>query len=147
LIDPRVQTLCTEYGIEIVGINRHPDIGQTRAVNTLNRIMRRHGEDHLRLVLSTLTETANNKGLLTDGLLWATSDMVRACRAVIEERAGDWLDLWDAIDVRLLQDVSTDLAGTISQRYALGGMLYERIARRFGPGAAQPDLFDDRRTP
>lgn len=79
LTDPRVQALCDELGIKIVDRHRYPEPGEARAVETLARIIRRHGEGHLRLVLSTLAETDNNEGQLDEVLFWATSDMVRAC--------------------------------------------------------------------
>lgn len=144
---PHVEAICGEFGVRIIDKQRYPEPGETRAVETLARIMRRHGEGHLRLVLTTLAETENNKGLLDEVLLWATSDLVRACGNIVETRAGDWLTCWDAMPVGELQFVTQELSGTIPQRYALAGMLYERIIRVFGPGAAQPDLFDDRRRP
>ena len=140
MIDPRVQSLCDEFSIRIVDRHRYPEIGETRATETLARIMRRHGEGHLRLVLSTLRETANNAILLDEVGLWAASDMIRACQRIVEDRAGDWLATWDAIPAGELQFICQDLAGVV-----LGGMIYERIYRRFGPNADQLDLLDDRR--
>jgi hypothetical protein len=140
-----VRRLCDEFGIAIVPKHRYPEPGQTRAVATIDRIYRRYGEDHLRLVLTTLVETANNKILLDEVGLWMASDMVLKCRPIIEDRAAEWLELWDAIPAGELQFVCQELRGVISQRFALGGMIYERIYRRFGPYADQPDLFDDRR--
>lgn len=87
LTDPRVQALCDELGIKIVDRHRYPEPGEARAVETLARIIRRHGEGHLRLVLSTLAETDNNKGQLDEVLFWAASDMVRACPEILERRA------------------------------------------------------------
>lgn len=145
MIDPRVQALCNEFGIRIIPGHRYPEIGETRAVETMARIMRRHGVDHLRLVLTTLAETANNKVLLDEVGLWMASDMVHARGA--NKIDGDWLDLWDRMPVGQLQFVAQELSGIIPQRYALGGMVFERIYREFGPDADQLDLLDDRRRP
>lgn len=145
MIDPRVQSLCDEFGIKIVDRHRYPEPGETRAVETLARIMRRYGEGHLRLVLSTLAETDNNKGQLDEVLFWAASDLVRACPEIVERRAADWLTMWDACPVGELQFIAQDLRGVVPLRFALGGMIYERVVRAFGPRASQPDLFDDRR--
>ena len=139
--------LCDEFGIGIVSKHRYPEPGETRAVATLDRICSKYGEVHLRLVLSTLVETSNNKILLDEVGLWCASDMVRKCQPIIDERAGEWLELWDAIPAGELQFVCQELRGVISQRFALGGMIYERIYRRFGPYADQAELFDDRRRP
>ncbi len=86
MIDTRVQALCDEFGIEIIPAHRYPEIGQTRAVKTILRIIRRYGEDHARWVLRTLVETSNNKALIDETGLWAASDLVRAygmiCRPI-----------------------------------------------------------------
>lgn len=140
-----VQRLCDEFGVRIVHKHRYPGPGETRAIATIDRIWRRFGEDHVRLVFTTLVETANNKILLDEVGLWMASDMVRKCQPIIENHASEWLELWDAIPAGELQFVCQDLRGVVSQRAALGGMIYERIYRRFGPFADQMELFDDRR--
>jgi len=145
LVPAHIRRLCDEFRIEIIDGHRYPEIGQTRAVETLARIYRRHGETHLRMVLTTLAETANNKALLDEVGLWMASDMV-LIRGV-DHIDSDWLDLWDRMPVGQLQYVCQDLSGLVPQRYALGGMVYERIFRRFGENADQLDLFDDMRRP
>lgn len=147
MIDPRVKALCDEFGVKIIDRHRYPDIGETRAVETLRLIIERWGIDHARLVMSTLAETANNRICLDEVGFWMTSDMVRVGRNIIEERAGDWLATWDAIPVGELQFIAQDLRGFVKQRHALGGMVYERLYKRFGPNAGQLDLLDDRRRP
>lgn len=147
MLDPNVATLCREYDIAIVARNRYPEPGQTRAPETMARIIRRHGEGHMRLVLTTLRETANNHVLLDETGMWAASDMIRAWPSVVETKAGEWLQLWDSMPVGPLQHTAQQLAGVVPVRYALGGMLHERINRRFGADRDQTDLFDDRRRP
>lgn len=144
-IPAHIQRLCDEFGIRIVDRHRYPDIGETRAVVTMDRIYRRFGEDHLRLVLLTLSETANNKALLDEVGLWMASDMIRANMAIVDLRADEWLQVWDRMPVGELQFVAQQLSGFVPQRHALGGMVYERLFRVFGPDAAQLDLLDDRR--
>lgn len=99
------------------------------------------------MVLTTLRETANNHALLDEVGLWSASDMVRACPDILEKHAGEWLELWDVMPVGPLQAIAQRLTGVVPVRYALNGMLYERIEGVFGPRATQPDLFDDRRSP
>lgn len=143
--DPRVQALCDEFGISIVDKHRYPEPGQTRAVETLHRILRRYGEGHVRMVLATLAETQNNKGQLDEVLFWATSDLVQACPEIIENNASAWLAVWDTAPVGELQYACNDLRGIVPLRFALVGMIYERVVRAFGQRAIQPDLFDERR--
>lgn len=143
---PQIKALCEEFGIRIADPRRYPDIGETRAVATMERIRRRFGDDHLRMVLVTLNETANNKALLDEVGLWMTSDMIRACQSVIDRNASEWLAVWDAMPVGQLQFLTRELSGIVPQRHALSGMVFERLARAFGPPSRQPDLLDDRRT-
>ena len=109
---------------------------------TLDRILTAKGEDHFRLVLSTVAETENNQGYIDKYLLWAVSDLVEAYRVLIEAKPSEWLECFDAAPVGELQVVAKDLR---HQRFALVGMLAERVVRRFGPNAGQGDLFDERR--
>ncbi|MCV9960405.1 hypothetical protein OIU34_00700 [Pararhizobium sp. BT-229] len=145
LIDPRVYAIATEYGIEIIHARAYPDVRQTRAVATMDRILRNRGEDHFRMVMSTLAETENNQGQLDEHLFWAVSDLVEACKEIIEAEPSRWLEVFDAAPVGELQYIAKGLAGITHQRHAIAGMLFERVVRVFGPNAAQLDLFDERR--
>lgn len=142
MIDPRVSTLCQEYGITIVDGRAYPGIRETRAVVTMDRILIAKGEDHFRMVLSTVAETENNQGYIDKHLLWAVSDLVETYSLIVEEKPSEWLECFDAAPVGELQVVSKRLR---HQRFALVGMIAERVVRRFGPNAGQGDLFDDRR--
>lgn len=142
MIDKRVYSLCEEYGIKIVDGRSYPGIRETRAVVTMDSILAAKGEDHFRLVLSTVAETENNQGYIDKHLLRAVSDLVHEYRAIIEATPTEWLECFDAAPVAELQVVAKGLP---HQRYALVGMIAERIVRRFGPNAGQGDLFDDRR--
>ena len=145
MIDPRVKSLCDEFDVRIVPKSAYPGPGETRAPETINRILRRHGEEHVRLALSTLRETANNHVLLDEVGLWCASDMIRARPDVVERQAGEWLALWDQMPVGQLQAIAQTVSGVLPVRYVLDGMLLERIHGRFGDRFVEPDLFDDRR--
>lgn len=144
-INRLVFEICAEYGITIVPFTRTPEIGQTRAVGTMNKILARYGEDHFRMVMTTLAETANNKCAIDEFGLWATSDLIRAWKTVVETRTSEWLETWDAMPVGELQFIHRSLVGITPQRHALAGTLHERLMIRFGPLADQPDLLSDRR--
>lgn len=144
MIDPRVQSLCDEFGIRIIPGHRYPDLGETRATETMARIIRRYGEAHLRNVLITLAETANNKAMLDEVGLWMASDLVLARGAGSIDSA--WLGLWDRIPVGELQFACQRLRGFVPQRFALAGMVYERIYEEFDrDNPDQLDLLGDRR--
>ncbi|WP_025199094.1 hypothetical protein [Brucella sp. BO2] len=141
-VDPRIPDLCAEYGITIVDGRSYPGIRETRAVVTMSRIIQAKGEDHFRMVLSTVAETENNCGYIDKYLLWAVSDLVTVCNSIVENRPIEWLECFDAAPVAQLQYIARQLP---HQRFALVGMLFERVVRRFGPNAAQGDLFDEKR--
>lgn len=149
MIDPDVQSACSEFGIKIVPANVVPHLGETRAHVTLSRIKAKHGKDHMRFVIGTLAETANNKAHLDETIFWSVSDMVRAFRKnfprVMDHDLNAWFSFFDRTPIGQLQFWCLDLEGVTSKRRALTGMLWERAVRTFGPLSAQPDLYDDRR--
>jgi hypothetical protein len=102
------------------------------------------GEEHLRPVLSTLAETDNNKGQLGEVLvLCRVGHGARLPRNPSAGAAGMAVDVGCLPNWRAARGPRPP--GVLPLRFALGGMLYERIVRAFGPRAIQPDLFDDRR--
>lgn len=144
MIDPRVKALCEEFGVRIVPANVYPEPRETRAVKTLSRILRRHGEAHLRMVMMTMTETANNCALMDESGLWSCSDLVRAYADAIEADPEAWFAVWDETPVGPLQySVQHRLSGFVSQRAALAGMIHERLYARFDKDhQTQPDLLE-----
>lgn len=144
MTDSRVQSLCDEFSVRIVPKSVYPGPGETRAVATLEKIIRRHGIEHARLVMTTLAETENNKAALEAAAFGAASDLIRACPEWVED-ASKWLAVWDKTPVGELQALTHDLRGHVSMRGALAGLIYERLWRAYGPRSIQPDLLDERR--
>ncbi|OQP86025.1 hypothetical protein BTR14_13155 [Rhizobium rhizosphaerae] len=122
--DVIARAICAEFSIKIIPANEQPQPGQTRAIGTLRRIADKHGEAHLRMVVSTLAETTGNQGLITETSLWAVSDLVIACSQWIEEDASSWFAAWDAIPLGATMWRCMALSGVINQRHALGGAVY-----------------------
>lgn len=119
-----VRAICAEYEIEIIPGNMYPKPGQTRATATIGKILAKHGDGHLRLVLATLSETKGNEGLITQTSLWATSDLVLACSEWIEKDASSWFDAWDKIPLGFILWHVQELAGKSHMRHALAGAMY-----------------------
>jgi len=143
-IPARVQALCDEFGIRIVPKHTYPRIGETRAVAAIRKMIDKRGMDHARIVMRTLTETANNKASLEAECIGATSDLLLACEGHYEEDPEKWFQVWDQCPVGELQAVVRDIRGCVPLRAALAGLIYERIWRAYGPRSFQPDLLDDR---
>jgi hypothetical protein len=146
MIDLRVQSLCEEFGIEIVPKNVAPAIGQTRAVATLHRIIKRYGESHARFVMMVLADAANNKAALDETGIWATSDIILAFRKnypeIMEDEVSRFLEFFDSQPIGLLQYWCHGLDGITNKRAALVGLIWERACRVFGEPQGQ--LFDGR---
>lgn len=160
-IDPRVSALCAEYGIVIVDGRSYPGIRETRAVVTMHKILQAKGEDHFRMILSTVAETSNNAAYLDKYLLWTVSDLIETFQVLVETRTSEWLEVFDAAPVGELQYIARRLK---HQRFALVGMLTERVVKHFGPTFDAPvshapkgqatvpllpgqyELFDEKRT-
>lgn len=148
---PEAEAIFAEHDIEVVPAHVMPAIGQTRAIVTLDRIRKRHGDDHARFVVMTLAETANNKAFIDETSLWLVSDMIRAAEKNFPDlihgnNVTAWFSFFDSLPLGWLQYWALDLDSVISKRHALGGMVYERMKRTFGAMAKQPDLLDDRRS-
>lgn len=143
-IPAHVQALCQEFGVRIVPKHTYPGVGETRAVAAIRRMIDRRGIGHARIVMSTLTETANNKASLEAECIGAASDLLLACQDLQEEDPEKWFQVWDQCPVGELQAIAHDLRGRVPLRAALAGLIYERIWRAYGPRSIQPDLLDDR---
>ena len=122
--EPDARRLCAEFEIEVIPGNEMPVPGQTRALATICRIMAKHGEPHARLVLSTLAETKNNQGLITETSLWAASDLVQSCSDWIDRDLSSWYAAWDAIPLGYVLWHVQELSGKSHMRHALAGAVY-----------------------
>lgn len=124
-----VQTICAEFGIEVIPGNRYPQPGQTRAVATMRNIIRKYGEGHFRLIMTTLGETKGNNAMIDETSLWATSDLILACPDWVENRTSEWLDWWDRIPLGPIMITINQLRGKVHQRHALAGAIYLVLAQ------------------
>lgn len=143
---PDAEAIFEEFGIVVVPKNVFPAVGQTRAVATLHRIAKRHGEEHARFVVMSLADCANNRASLDETGLWATSDIILAFRknypAIMENEVSRFLSFFDAIPVGKLQYWLFGLDGITNKRAALVGLIWERACRVFGD--PQTEMFDGR---
>lgn len=128
-----VQRLCEEFEIKIVPKHIFPMPGETRAIATVGKILQKHGEEHMRLVLTTLVETTGNHGLVTEVTLWAVSDLLLACPQWVEARTSEWLEAWDRLPFGQMIYISQELRGRVSQRAALVGLVYSWLRAELDP--------------
>lgn len=147
---PEAEALLAEFGIRIVPANVVPGPGETRAVATVQRIIDKHGPNNARMVIMTLAETANSKANINECALWAISDLILLAEKnfphLVTTDVDAWFQFFDRLPLGWLQYWSLDMDGIVPKRFAIAGMVYERMKRTFGAMAKQPDLLDDRRS-
>ena len=139
--------ILEEFGVQVVAKNVRPRPGQTRSAATLQRIIRRHGQEHGRMVIMLITESVNNRAALDEASLGAVSDVILAFKrsypARYEANISDLFDFFDATPIANIRALYTDgLDGVVNRRSALAGMIWERAVRVFG--RPQIDWLDDR---
>ncbi|MCB5205024.1 hypothetical protein LH464_21390 [Neorhizobium sp. T786] len=143
---PDAEAIFEEFGVTIVPKNVVPAVGQTRAVATLHRIIKRYGEDHARFVIMVLADAANNKAALDETGIWATSDIILAFKKnfpdMMENEVTRFMEFFDRVPVGMLQYWCFGLDGITNKRAALVGLIWERACRSFGDPQGQ--LFDGR---
>jgi hypothetical protein len=128
-----------DINVRIVPLGANLDPRETRAVRTLERMLREHGPHHVRLVLSLLVQSTNNATELVSPNLTAVS------RELIAHP--DWADIsiwFEELDAMPLAAIRRLHLGDIKAHSipdAMGVRLYARLARRFRPIPPQLDIF------
>lgn len=140
--------ILEELGVTVVPKSTPPGPGETRSVGTIQKIIRRHGKEHARLVLQILTESENCKGYLSETVIGAVSDILlvlqRGYPDIYERQTSRIFEFMDRTPIGALEYLYVrNLAGITNRRSAFVGLLNERIVRQFGD--PQYDLLDDRR--
>jgi hypothetical protein len=129
-----------DIGVTVISINaadRAPR--ETKAVNTLERMLRTHGPDHVRMVLSLIVQSENNARELAGPTIKAVSRELLA-HPEWDDITG-WFEELDAMPLAAIRRFHLgDLAATPIGA-ALSANLYARLARRFGRPVPQLDLF------
>lgn len=137
--------ILTELGVEIVAKNVAPRPGQTRSVGTVQKIIRRHGEDHARLVLMLIMQSENNRAALCEASIGAVSDLVEEFRRIYPDKAENGIsELFDFLDRTPIAQIRAAYIGDCKdKRGRLCGMMQERMLLHFG--IPQLDWINDRR--
>lgn len=115
--------LLAELEIKAISIQRYRGPMETMAVETMEHILERYGYAHLKMVLMSIVETANNKRELVAPTIWAVSDLVRA-HPGWSGRVSDWLAAFDKVDLGQLRAFAKRNRQVVKPRAALATMLY-----------------------
>jgi len=122
-VTPELSAILEELEIRVVAIQRYRGPMETMAVNSMERILRQYGYAHLKMVLMSIAETANNKRELVAPTIWAVSDLVRA-HPHWTQRATDWFRAFDKVDLGQLRAFAKRNQGAVRVRAALATLLF-----------------------
>lgn len=133
--------LCSALEIEILPThkNRNKPL-QTHAGAALARILQTHGPGHLTFCLRAIIESAGNERELRAETIWAISDVVLA-RRDWADRGLEFIEAFDAIDLKALRKSAKGILPAHGARVVLGVLLWERLREAFGEAA--PDCRRD----
>lgn len=129
-MSPKLASICADLGVVEVPTSKRRAPGETCAVKTMERILRRRGAAHLRDVLMTLMETENNKRELTEPVLLAVSDILFAHPSWFCGEA--WFEAIDTIDLAGVYEAAKANRRAVSPRAGVAAMLFSKLSVRFG---------------
>lgn len=130
---PALASICAELEIRVIAANVTRIPGTTKCELTLERILRKHGEGHLILLLRTIMESENNRMALVEPVIWAVSDVMLA-NPRWPARGLEWLAAFDEIDLCGLWVSAKEANGAPPERHGVASKLTEILQRKFGEG-------------
>ena len=101
---------------------------ETFAENTLERILKEHGSEHLRAVLISIVETENNKRMLVAPVIWGMSDTLLAHPTWF---GGEFLQAMDGVDLTDMHERAKANRRAAQPRQAIATMLFEKMREKF----------------
>ncbi len=123
--------LLREFNVEIVPVaERHRRAArQTCAGQTLAKIFRTRGYDHLRSVVMTFVETYKaNKRALVAPALWGVSDVLHAR----PDWFGDtWFRVMDGVDLAEMFERAAASRSIVMPRSAIATLIFDRMRQQF----------------
>ena len=143
---PEARAILSEFEVTVIPPSGHLQPGQTKSVANLQKIIRKRGFDHARLIVMLWRETNLRMIPMDSPTLWAMSDTLllveRNFPQVMTSGTETLFSLLDGLPLGWLQAWARETDGVIPRRYAIGGMIFERMKRIFD--LPQGDLLDDR---
>lgn len=121
-------SILSEIGIAVVPMTKQRGPMETFAENTMARILREHGPEHLRAVLISIVETENNKRMLVAPVIWGMSDLLLAHPSWF---GGEFLQAMDGIDLADMHERAKANRRAAQPRQAISTMLFENLREKF----------------
>ena len=99
----RLDSLMDQLGVKLVPTYRRRARGQSHARGTMKALRDAHGEGHLIFVVRTIKQSAGNIDELWSETIGAVSDIVIQRPDLAEQRARDFMEAFDQIDLSALR--------------------------------------------
>ncbi len=99
----RLDSLMDQLGVKLVPTYRRRARGQSHARGTMKALRDAHGEGHLIFVVRTIKQSSGNIDELWSETIGAVSDIVIQRPDLAEQRAGDFMEAFDRIDLAVLR--------------------------------------------
>lgn len=133
----QVDRIAAEYGVHFVNHTKRAEgRHQSKARKTCQTLLRKHGQEHLRLVLG-LINSPSNRGNWSAPCVTAVSWLVLNKPEWVAR--GDFLDLFDGVDLKALLDRAKKLnpsAPTVTLSVLLSWEVDQLIAEKMRKEAA-----------
>ncbi len=122
-----------EFGVECLPTHvQKKKPRQTHAGGSLRKMHDAHGPDHLRDVLTVVTETEANAGALIGPVVKAVSRLLLAHPDWWGESATTWLDTIDGIDLVALHGAVKKNVAAVQADQAVTALLHIELAAAYG---------------
>jgi hypothetical protein len=132
-LTPQLATICADVGITVVHPAQHRPFTpmQTAAGNTLDKILRDHGENHLRDVLAVLTESENNRNMLIAPVIKAVSRIMAENPCWYGDDASTFLEVMDKADLASIYASVKPNKRVVSAHDSIATMLLAKLSKKF----------------
>lgn len=132
---PTLSAILSDLDIRVVNPAQHRPFTpmQTAAGATLERILADRGEDHLRDVLTVLTESENTKHMLMAPVIKAVSGIMSKHPRWYENDASGFLAVMDKADLAEMYERSRANKGVVPAHATIATMLLKELGAVFAP--------------
>lgn len=132
---PTLATVCKDFGLTVVHPAQHRPFTpmQTAAGNTLDKILREQGGDHLRDVLTVLTESENNRNMLIAPVIKAISKIMVEHPGWYASDASKFLEVMDRADLAGLYERARANKRVVAAHDTIAALLLDLLRGEFQP--------------
>lgn len=127
-MSPGLAAICEELQVSVVPVTKQRGVMETFAGQTMERVLKEHGPEHLRAVLISIVETENNKRMLVAPVIWGMSDTLLAHPTWF---GGEFLAAMDGIDLADMHERAKANRRAAQPRQAIATMLFEKLREKF----------------